>query len=128
MMRTVAVLLSVTLAAGVCSGQPPVPARSIGERLRAIAPDTPVEVRLLDHSQLRGWIGDVSDSDFVLSHEVKRQLQRSRIRIDQVREVKVVKNVKPSHTTRNILIGVGIAVAVIGGLLAAAAASGPVVY
>lgn len=128
MMRTIAVLVSVMLGSGLCSGQLTVPARSIEERLRAIPSDTPVEVRLVDDSKLRGWMGDVSESDFLLSHEVKHQLQRSRIPIAQVRDLKVVKNVKPSHTTRNILIGVGIAVAVIGGLLAASASSGAIVY
>jgi hypothetical protein len=58
----------------------------------------------------------------VLKHEIKHQLQDAQFPFDSVRSVKAVKNVHPSHTTRNILIGVGIAVAVIGGLFGAAAA------
>ena len=62
--------------------------------------DKPVEVRFLDGSKLRGWLGEVSDSGFSLSHENKGHLR--------------VRSVKQGHTARNILIGVGIAVVAIG--------------
>ena len=124
MRRTLALLLTVALAAGLCGGQEKV---SVRDQIRAIAPNSPVEVRFQDGSKLRGWISDVSDSGFVLKHEIKHQLQDSQFLFDSVRSVKAVKSVHPSHTTRNILIGVGIAVAVIGALLAAAVARGPLI-
>jgi hypothetical protein len=82
--------------------------------MRTIGPDSPVEVKFLDGAKLRGWIGEVSDSGFSLSHEKKGQLEKSRVSFDQVRAVKQVKSVKPGHTARNILIGVGIALVAIG--------------
>ena len=124
MRRTLALLLTVALAAGLCGGQEKI---SVRDQIRAIAPNSPIEVRFQDGSKLRGWIGDVSDSGFVLKHEIKHQLQDSQFLFDSVRSVKAVKSVHPSHTTRNILIGVGIAVAVIGALLAAAVARGPLI-
>lgn len=124
MRRTLALLLTVALAAGLCGGQEKI---SVRDQIRAIAPNSPIEVRFQDGSKLRGWISDVSDSGFVLKHEIKHQLQDSQFLFDSVRSVKAVKSVHPSHTTRNILIGVGIAVAVIGALLAAAVARGPLI-
>jgi hypothetical protein len=44
-----------------------------------------VEVRFMDGAKLRGWIGEVSDTGFVLSHEVKRQLTKSQVAFNQVR-------------------------------------------
>ena len=52
--------------------------------------------------------GEVSDSGFSLSHEKHGRLEKSRVGFDRVRSV------KPGHTARNILIGVGIAVVAIG--------------
>lgn len=77
-----------------------------------------MEVSFLSGSKLRGWISEVSDSGFVLSHEKRRRLEKSNVAFDQVRAVKQVKSVKSSHTTRNILIGVAI------GLVAVAAVFG----
>jgi hypothetical protein len=84
------------------------------EQMRTIGLDSPVEVRFLDGSKLRGWLGEVSDSGFSLSHENKGHLEKSRVGFDLVRSVKQVKSVKPGHTARNIPIGVGIAAVAIG--------------
>ena len=97
---------------------------TVPDQIRALAPNSPVEVRFNNGSKLRGWISDVSDSGFVLKHEVKRELQGTQLTFDSVRSVKAVRSVHPNHTTRNILIGVGIAVAVTGAVLGAAAARG----
>ncbi|HVP49193.1 MAG TPA: hypothetical protein VMT32_21520 [Bryobacteraceae bacterium] len=123
MRRGVALLLALGLATGLCNSQEGslVPVR---EQIRTVAPDTPVEVRFHDGSKIRGWIAEVSDSGFVLNHEVKRKLQRSQFTLDSVRAVQVVNSVKPSHTRRNILIGVGIGVVVVFGALLGLAASG----
>ena len=124
MRRALALLLAVRLAAGFCAGEEKI---SVQDQIHGIAPNSPVEVRFRDGSKLRGWISEVSDSGFTLKHEIKQQLQDSRFPFDSVRSAEAVQSVHPSHTTRNILIGVGIAVAVIGGLLAAVAASGPLI-
>jgi len=118
-------ILTLMLCALVVRATEPVP---IPDQVRAIAANTPVEVRFQDGAKLRGWVGEVSDSGFVLSHEAKQQLERKDVGFREVRSVKVVKSVHPSHTTRNVLIGVAIGVVVIGGTLAAIVASGPLVY
>jgi hypothetical protein len=71
----------------------------------------------VDGAKLRGWIGEVSDTGFVLSHEVRRQLTKSQVAFDQVRAVKQVQSVKPSHTVRNVLIGVSITLAALSAIL-----------
>ena len=119
MKRSLVLLLTVSLAAGLCSGREET---SVREQMHAIARDSPVEVRFHDGSKLRGWISEVSDSGFVLNHEIKHKLQLSQFTFDSVRSVRTVKSVNPSHTARNILIGVGITVVVIGVLLLKAAA------
>lgn len=96
MRRTLALLLTVVLAAGLCGGQEKV---SLQDQMRAIAANSPIEVRFQDGSKLRGWISDVSDSGFVLKHETRHQLQDSQFPFDSVRSVKAVKSVHPSHTT-----------------------------
>jgi hypothetical protein len=111
-------LLAVLLAAllsGNCFGRTQTSNRpSPEEQVRALDTHTPVEVRFVDGSKLRGWIGEVSPTGFLLSHETNHQLTNSQVAFDQVRAVKQVGNVKPSHTIRNVLIGVGITVAAIG--------------
>jgi hypothetical protein len=97
---------------------------TVEEKIRAMPPNSPVELRLNDGAKLRGWVVECSAQNFVLNHEDHRQLQRSEYRFDSVRSVKPIKSVHPSHTGRNILIGVGIAVAVIGITIGAIAAHG----
>jgi hypothetical protein len=112
--RILAVVL-IALLGGNCLGQTPSSIRpSPEEQVRALDTNSPVEVRFMDGAKLRGWIGEVSDTGFVLSHEVRRQLTKSQVAFDQVRAVKQVQSVKPSHALRNVLIGVGITLAAIG--------------
>ncbi len=111
-------LLALVLLTEGCFGQPkPSTAPTIEEQIRGIPPDSPVEIHLLDGSKLRGWITGVSDVGFVLTREQKHRLEKNDIRFQQVRVLKRVNSVKPSHTTRNIVIGVAIGIAVaVGGL------------
>jgi hypothetical protein len=60
------------------------------------------------------WDLEVQNGNSGLSHEVKRRLTKSQVAFNQVRAVKQVHSVKPSHTVRNVLIGVGITLAAIG--------------
>ena len=127
--RILSLLLAAAVANGACFGKTKAsPAGTIEEQIRSIPPGNPVEIRLVDGSKLRGWIGDISDAGFVLTQEHKNQLEKREIPFQQAQAVKRVKSVKPSHTTRNVLIGVGIGVVVVAGVLAAMAASGPVIY
>lgn len=121
MRQILSLLLTVALAGEACFGQTKASsAGSIEEQIRSIPPNSPVAVRLDDGSKLRGWISDVSDTGFVLTQERKSQLEKRQIQFQQARSVKRINSVKPSHTTRNILIGVGIGVVVVvGGLFAA---------
>ena len=112
--RILAVVPSALLI-GNCFGQtpssnPPSPK----EQVRALDANSPAEVRFLDGTKLRGWIGEVSDTGFVWSPEVRRQLTKSQVAFNQVRAVKQVQSVKPSHTVRNVPTGVGITLAAIG--------------
>ena len=92
---------------------PPNQGGSMKSQIQALGPNSLVEVRLFDGSKLRGWIGTISENNFELRLG-KVKLESRSLGFDQVRSVKPAKSLKPSHTGRNILIGVGIAVAVIG--------------
>lgn len=117
--RILALLLAYLLSSCFGQGQPS-SGPSPKEQASAIAANSPVEVKFVDGSKERGWIGEVSDAGFVLSHETKHRMENSQISFTQVEAVKQVKDVKPVHKTRNILIGVGIvfgALAILDGIL-----------
>jgi hypothetical protein len=120
MTRRILALVLAPLLSG-CFGQvQPLSRPTPHEQASAIAADSPVEVTFVDGSKQRGWIGEVSDAGFVLTHEKKRQMEKSQLTFAQVQAVKQVKDVKPVHKTRNILIGVGIvfgALAILDGIL-----------
>ena len=118
-----ALILAALLGTPASFGEQ-ISADSIASKARNIPPNSPVEVRLMDGTKLRGWIGESSETGFVLSQEQDHRLQKRMIAFREIKSLKQIKNVKPGHTTRNILIGVGITVVVLGGIFAAAAASG----
>lgn len=105
------IALSFALIIIPCCGQ------SVETQLRAFSPDTPIELRLTDGSKLRGWISELSSTGFTLTQERKNRLEKRQIEFKQAQSVKQVKSVRPSHTTRNILIGVGIGIAGVAILL-----------
>ena len=82
-------------------------ADSVASRISAIPEGTKIELRLTNKQKMRGARGSVSASGFTL---VDAQTGEHQIAFDDVASVKQVK----SHLTRNILIGVGIAVAAVG--------------
>ena len=111
--QVLAVVLSALLS-GSCFGQTQSsPTRSPEEQLRAIDVRSPVEVRLNDGAKLRGWVGEVSGSGFVLNHEEGPQAKKSQVAFNQIKAVKQIQSVNPRHTTRNLLIGVGVALAAV---------------
>jgi hypothetical protein len=113
--RIAAVFLTAALAGNSIGQARPSGRLSVQEQVRALHEGQPVEVRFVDGSKLRGWIGEVSDSGFVLRQEgSQRRLTSSPVAFAQVSSVKQVKSVKSSHTLRNILIGMGLAGIVIG--------------
>ncbi len=88
------------------------------ELIRKLPTGAPVELRLHDGTKTRGWISDVGEAQFVLTTERKdHRLEKRQVTFAQVRSARQVGSVRPSHTLRNVLIGVGIGVAA---LLAAA--------
>jgi len=124
MSRELIALALTALLGGGCFGQTPLPKHpSPQQQATAIAANSAVEVKFLDGSHRRGWISDVSDTGFALSDEKKGQIEKVPVAFAQVKAVKQVASVKPSHTGRHILIGVGIAVGalmVFAGILDAA--------
>jgi len=83
---------------------------SVASRITAMPTGAKIELRLKNEQKLRGARGPVSSTGFTLvdAHAGERQ-----IAFDDVASVKQL-SMKKSHTTRNILIGVGIGVAALG--------------
>ena len=90
-------------------------AADVGDKLRAIPADTPLEVRLKSKEQVRGLRGDVSSENLIVKVSANGASQD---RVIALADVKSVKLLKTKHTGRNIGIGVAI------GLSAAAAILG----
>jgi hypothetical protein len=67
-----------------------------------------IELRLKNKEKLRGSRGAVSNTSFTLINQAREQ----QIAFDEVASVKLL-TAKP-HSTRNILIGVGITLVVLG--------------
>ncbi len=89
---------------------------SIEEKIRAIQPNSPVEVRLHNGTKLRGTIGEVSDTGYVLTHETSGQLVKQSLTYQETRSVKNVDSVNPGHGSKHIYTAIAIgmiAVAVI---------------
>jgi hypothetical protein len=107
--RILALVLAALLSASCFGKTQPSPQ----EQVHAIAANSPVEVKFLDGSTQRGWIGEVSDTGFALAQEKDHQLTNSQETFVQVKAVKQVKDVK-RHKVRNILIGAGVTYLVVG--------------
>jgi hypothetical protein len=112
--RILAVFLTVLLSGNCLADDPTSNRPSPEQQVRALDTHSPVEVRFADGSKLRGWMGEVSATGFVLSHEKDHQLTNSQVAFSQIKTVKQVGSVEPSHTLRNVLIGVVITVVAIG--------------
>ena len=112
-----------TLLSGNCFPDKGEPASrpSPKEQATAIAANSPVEVKFVDGSRQQGWMSEVSDSGFVLTHEKNHQAEKAQIGFAQVETVKQIKEVKPAPTkTRNIFMSVGMvfgAFAILDGIL-----------
>jgi hypothetical protein len=81
--------------------------QSITSQITAMPTGTKIELRLNDGKTMRGARGPLSDAGFTL---VTSNAGARQIAFNDVASVKQLK----SHTTRNVLIGVGIGVAALG--------------
>ncbi len=88
-------------------------AESVAGQISGMPAGTSIEVRLKDKQALRGARGDVSGSNFTLLNPSAGDRQ---IAFDDITSVKQLN--KKSHTTRNVLIAVGIGVVVVVAVLA----------
>jgi hypothetical protein len=80
---------------------------TVASQITAMPAGAKIELLLKNKQTIRGTRGPVSDAGFTLVDTRKAEHQ---IAFDDVVSVKQLK----SHTTRNILIGVGIGVAALG--------------
>ena len=102
MRSTVSLFLTLLMVLPAALGE-----ESMASRITAIPSGARIELRLNHKQTMRGARGPLSNTGFTLldAHSGERQ-----IAFDDVVSVRQLK----SHTTRNILIGVGIGVAALG--------------
>jgi hypothetical protein len=108
MRQCLSVILALTILARLAEADTP----AIAAQITALPLGASIELRLKTNEKVRGSKGAASDTGFTLlnPHASDRQ-----IAFDDVASVKLYK----SHTTRNVLIIVGIGVVVTVGILAA---------
>jgi hypothetical protein len=104
MRQIVSLILSFGILAQLTTAAPDVP--TVTTQITAMSVGTNIELRLNSKERLRGARGTASDSGFTL---VNPKAGDRQVAFDDVASVKLY--VVKSHTTRNILIGVGIAAA-----------------
>jgi hypothetical protein len=97
-------LLSMVLALGILTAAP-----DVTTQITAMPLGTNIEIRLKSKQRMRGARGAVLNSGFAL---VDAHAKEQQIAFDDVASVKLFT--QKSHTTRNILIGVGITLVVLG--------------
>ena len=100
--KTIALALALVMGLPAAFGQ-----ENVASQITAVPAGAKIELHLNNKQTVRGTRGPVSNAGFTLvdTHAGNRQ-----IAFDEVVSVKQLK----SHTTRNVLIGVGIGVAAIG--------------
>jgi hypothetical protein len=91
---------------------------SVASRITAMPVGTRIELHLNNKQTVRGVRGQLSSAGFAL---VDAKAGERQIAFDEVASVKQLK----SHTTRNVLIGVGIGVAAVGITLGVMLRCGP---
>jgi hypothetical protein len=98
--------------------------KSAKTRLLAIPMGSLVDVRLNDNEKIRGRMGEVSDEGFVIQAVQGGKVENRKIAFT---DMKSIKSIGKSHTTRNILLvaGIGVGVGVIVLFLALRASLGP---
>jgi hypothetical protein len=107
MRQFLSVILALTILARLVEADTP----AIAAQIAAIPLGARIELRTKTNEKLRGSKGAASDTGFTLVNPAADR----QIAFDDVASVKLYK----SHTTRNVLIIVGIGVVVTVGILAA---------
>jgi len=112
MRQALSVILAFAIVTRFAEASPDT--RSIATQIGAMPEGASLELRMKTKEKLRGERGMLSDTGFALvsAHAADRQ-----IAFDDVASVKLYK----SHTTRNVLIIVGIGVVATVGIIAAIA-------
>ncbi len=119
--RITSILLATVLTALPSLAKPQASSSfSIEEKIRAIQPNSPVEVRLHGGTKLRGAIGEVSATGYVLTQDQSDQSVSRSLTFQETRSVKNVDSVNPGHGSKHIFTAIAIgmiAVAVIAVVL-----------
>ena len=115
--RIVSLILTFGMLASLITAAPD--AATVQTRIAAMSVGTNIELRLKNKEKLRGARGNASESGFTL---VSQSGDRE-VAFSDVASVKLY--VVKSHVTRNILIGVGIAVLALGITIAVLDRCGP---
>lgn len=92
---------------------------SVASKIGALPRGTHIELRLKNKQRLRGTTGTVSATGFTLADGSAKEHQIA------FADVASVRQPGKSHTTRNVLIGVGVGVAAIGIVVAIAVRCAP---
>jgi hypothetical protein len=100
--KTISLVLTLLIAPPSVFGQ-----QSVASQIAAVPTGARIELRLINKQIIRGTRGPLSNAGFAL---VDAGTGERQIAFDDVDSVKRLK----SHTTRNILIVVGIGVAALG--------------
>jgi len=105
--QMVSLILTFGMLASLITAAPD--AATVQTLIAAMSVGTNIELRLKNKEKLRGARGNASDSGFTL---VSQKSADREVAFNDVASVKLY--VVKSHTTRNILIGVGIAALALG--------------
>jgi hypothetical protein len=118
MRQALSVILTLAILPGFAAAAPDT--SSVTTQITAMSVGTNIELHLNNKERLRGARGAASDSGFTL---VNPRAGDRQVAFNDVASVKLY--VVKSHTTRNILIGVGIAAAALAITIAILLRCGP---
>lgn len=105
--QMVSLILTFGMLASLITAAPD--AATVQTQIAAMSVGTNIELRLKNKEKLRGARGNASESGFTL---VSQKSADREVAFNDIASVKLY--VVKSHTTRNILIGVGIAALALG--------------
>jgi hypothetical protein len=127
MMREVlsAVMAMLLVANFNYAAAPQIDSKAAKTRVIAIPMGSLVDVRLNDKEKIRGRMGEVSEEGFVLQAVQGGKVETRKIAFT---DIKSVKSIGKSHTTRNILLVACIGVGVIVVLLTLRAGLNPGIF
>ena len=112
MREVLSAVMAMVLVANLSSAEPAHQgdSKSAKTRVLAIPMGSLVDVHLNDNEKIRGRMGEVSDEGFVIQAVRGIKVENRKIAFT---DLKSLKPVGKSHTTRNILLVAGIGVGVV---------------